>query len=81
MPLLASRFLPLGAKSRLYFACVHRIMLYGSWTWPVNHQDVVRIEIDDARMVRWMCNVRPEVRISVEELRARLKCEEPEGVL
>ena len=56
-------------------------MLYGSWIWPVNHQDVVRIEIDDARMVRWMCNVRPEVRISVEELRARLKCEEHEGVL
>ena len=26
-----------------------------------------------AKTVRWMCNVRPEDRISVEELRTRLK--------
>ena len=31
------------------------------------------IDRNDARMVRWMCNVRPEDRISAEELRTRLK--------
>ena len=32
VPLLASTSLPLGAKDRLYSACVHSVMLYGRET-------------------------------------------------
>ena len=28
---------------------------------------------EDTRMVRWMCNISPEDRISAEELKTRLK--------
>ena len=33
----------------------------------------VRLESNDARIVRWICNVKPEYRISAEELRSRPK--------
>ena len=71
MPLLTSRGLPSGANGILYFErCV---MLIGRETWPVKVENVVRLARNGARMVRWMCKVRPEDRIYAEELRARLK--------
>ena len=62
VPLLASRGFPLWAKDRLY----------GSETWPVKEEDVIKLEKNDVWMVRQMCNVRSEDRISAEELRTRL---------
>ena len=38
--------------------------------------DATRLERIDARMARWMCNVRPEGKISADELRTRLKFRE-----
>ena len=71
VPLLTSRGLRSGENGILYFArCV---MLIGRETWPVKVENVVRLARNDARMVRWMCKVRPEDRIYAEELRARLK--------
>ena len=40
-------------------------MLYGGKTWPI--KEVIWLEINNAKMVRWLCNVRPENRISVEK--------------
>ena len=48
-------------------------MLHQSETWPVKVEDVIKLGRNDPRIVRWMCNVRPENRISDEELRTRLK--------
>ena len=73
MPLLASKGLPLGVKSRLYFKCSHSIILYGIETWLVKEEDVISLLRKDASLVRWRCHVRPEDKISAEELRARLK--------
>ena len=39
--LLVSRGLPLGARGRLYYACICSMMLYGSDTWPVKDEDVI----------------------------------------
>ena len=44
----------------------------GSEAWPVK-EDVIRLDRNNSKMVRWMCNVRPDDRISAEELRTRLK--------
>lgn len=35
---------------------------------------MIRLEEKDARKVKWMCNVRPEGRISAEELRGMREC-------
>lgn len=48
-------------------------MLYGSETWPVEEEDLIWLEKNDTRMVRWMCNIRHEDRISSEKFRTRLK--------
>ena len=34
---------------------------------------MIRVERNDARMVRCMCNITPEDKTSAEELRAKLK--------
>ena len=46
-------------------------MLYGSGTFPVKKDNVIRLDRNDTRMVGWMCNIRPEDTTS--ELRTRLK--------
>lgn len=51
VPLLASRGLPLRAKVRLYSACVGSIRLYGSETWLVKKDDVIRLERNNVLMV------------------------------
>ena len=65
--------MPLGAKDRLYFARVCSVMLYRNKTSPVKEKDLIRLEKNDTWMVRWMCNVRSEKKISAEELKTRLK--------
>ena len=44
-----------------------------SKTWPVKKEELIRHEKKDVRMVRQICNVRPEDRISAEEFSTRLK--------
>ena len=51
VPLLASRGLSLRAKVRLHSACVCSIRLYGSETWLVKKDHVIRLERNDALMV------------------------------
>ena len=43
-------------------------MLYRDENWLAKEHDKIRLQRNDPRMVRWMCNVRPEDRISVVEL-------------
>ena len=59
MPLLASESFPLGAKDMLYPACAYGVMHYVSGTCPVKEEDVIRLERNDARITRSMCNITP----------------------
>ena len=44
------------------------------WHWQgIQKEDVIRLERNDARIVRLTCNVRPEDSISAGELKTRLK--------
>ena len=52
LPLLASRGLPLISKEKVFQACVHSVILYGSETWPVKEEDIKSLERNDARMIR-----------------------------
>ena len=57
LPLLASRFIPLKTKGRLYAACVKNVMVYCSKTWPLKVEDITRISRIDKMMIRGVCNV------------------------
>ena len=75
VPLLASRGFPLEAKGSLYSTLIHTapVILYGSETWPVKEEDVIRLESIHARMVRWMFRVRPKDRFLQRNLGLRPK--------
>lgn len=49
---LTSTDLPFGAESRLHFTCVRSVRLYGSETWPVQGDNMIRLERHDTRIVR-----------------------------
>ena len=49
--------------------------------WLVNEKDLIRLESNDARTVRWKCNIRPKDRIFAEKLRTRLKLNSMSGCL
>ena len=39
-------------------------MLYRSETWPAEEEDMIGLEGNDARMVRWVYNFRPDDGVS-----------------
>lgn len=72
LPVLTCRGFSLRSKGRVYQACVRSVMLYGSETWALKESDLQRLERNDMRMIRWMCNVTLKDRKSSLELRGRL---------
>jgi len=75
LPVLTGRGFSLQAKGRMYQACVRSVMLYGSETWAVKECDLQRLERNDMRMIRWICNVSLKDRKPSSELRERLGIE------
>ena len=75
LPVLTTRGFSLRSKGRMYQACVRSVMLYASETWALREEDLVRLERNDMRMIRWMCGVTLRDRKSSEELRQRLGVE------
>ncbi len=71
--LLSSRTLPLSTKGRLFDACVRSVRLYGSETWATKVDDLQKLERNDMRMIRWICNVSLKDGHSSDQLRDRLK--------
>ena len=48
----------------IYRACVQKVLVYGSETWPVKEEDTQRLERTERMMVRWMCGTSLNRRIS-----------------
>src|SRR2546425_13025107 len=70
--LLTTREASLKVKGKIYRACVQRVLVYGSETWPVKVVDMKRIVRTENNMVRWMSGVTLKERRSSEELRRGL---------
>lgn len=51
----------------MYSDCGSSVIKHGSKTWQVKEHNVIRLERNDTRMVRWMCNVSPDDKISAVE--------------
>ena len=56
-PILTSRGASLKVKGKVYKACVQRVLVYGSETWPVKVEDMQHLERTERSMVRWTCGV------------------------
>jgi hypothetical protein len=80
-PILTSRGASLKVKGKVYRACVQRVLVYGSETWPMKVDDMHRLERTERMMVRWMCGVSLKNRVSNEELNRRLAVEQVADVV
>src|SRR2546425_6020800 len=70
--LLTARGASLRVKRKIYRACVQRVLVYGSETWPMKVDDMQRLVRSENNMVRWMFGVTLKDRRSSEELRRGL---------
>src|SRR5437899_398898 len=79
--LLTARGASLRVKEKIYRACVQRVLVYGSETWPMKVNDMQRLVRTENSMVRWMSGVTLKDRRSSEKLRCGLGIEGVEEVV
>ena len=79
--LLTARGASLRVKGKIYRACVQRVFVYGSETWPMKVNDMRRLVRTENSMVRWMSGVTLKDRRPSEELRLGLGIEGVEEVV
>src|SRR3989441_8722734 len=70
--LLTARGASLRVKGKICRACVQRVLVYGSETWPMKVDDMQRLVRTENNMVRWMSGVTLNDKRSSEELRCGL---------
>ena len=66
-PILTTRGVSLRLKGKFNRMCVHRVMVYGSETWPMRVEELRRLERAERMMIRWMCGVTLKDRCKSEE--------------
>ena len=59
----------LEASNSLHSTGVPSIKTYGSETWLVEEEDVIKTEMNDARIVKWMATLSLRVGILQRKLR------------
>lgn len=74
-PILTMRGASLKLKGKIYRACVQRVLVYGSETWPMLASDIARLERAENAMVRWMCSVTLKDKKRLADLREWLGIE------
>ena len=68
LPILSSSTISLRKKGSFYQACVRPVLLYGSETWPVKEEDLVRLHRTEMSMLRWMSHATFKDRIPSKDL-------------
>src|SRR6266516_187530 len=68
-------------KGKIYRACVQRVLVYGSETWPMKVDDMQRLVRTENSMVRWVSEVTLKDRRRSEELRHGLGIESVDRVV
>ena len=72
LPILTSRALSLPTRGCIYNTCVRSAMLHASETWALNSQSTSRLVRNDKHMIRRICNVKRDQRISSVDLLRKL---------
>ena len=67
-PILSSRTFSLKKKDSFNQACVRPVLLYGSETWPVKEEDLVRLHCTEMSMLCWMSHATFKDRIPSKDL-------------
>src|SRR3989441_6475972 len=79
--LLTARGASLRVKGMIYRACVQRVLVYGSETWPMKLVDMQRLVRTENSKVRWMSGVSLKDRRKTKDLRKGLGIESMDRVV
>lgn len=72
LPVLTNRGFSLRSRGHTYQACVRSVLLYGSETWPVNTEDIRRLQRTDSAMIWWLSGGNRKEGWTSELIRERL---------
>ena len=72
LPILTSRSIAPKVRGNVFNSCVLSVLFYASETWTITQANVLRIERNVNSMVRWICGVSLNDRVSSLDLRKRL---------
>ena len=70
---LCDKKMPVKLKGKVYRTVVRPAMLYGAETWATTKRQESRIEVNEMRMLRWMCGVTRKDKIRNEHIRGTTK--------
>ena len=66
---LCDRRMPVKLKGKVYKTVVRPAVLYGAETWATTRGQEARLEVNEMRMLRWMCGVTRRGKIQNEHIR------------
>ena len=66
---LCDRRMPVKLKGKVYKTVVRPALLYGAETWATTRGQEARLEVNEMRMLRWMCGVTRRDNIRNEHIR------------
>ena len=66
---LCDRRMPVKLKGKVYKTVVRPALLYGAKTWATTRGQEARLEVNEMRMLRWMCGVTRRDKIRNEHIR------------
>ena len=61
--------MPVKLKGKVYKTVVRAALLYGAETWATTRGQKARLEVNEMRMLRWMCGVTRRDKIRNEHIR------------
>ena len=70
---LCDRRIPVKLKGKVYKTVVRPALLYGAETWATTRGQEARLEVNEMRMLRWMCGVTRRDKIRNEHIRGTTK--------
>ena len=75
---LCDRRMPVKLKGKVYKTVVRPALLYGAATWATTRGQEARLEVNEMRMLRWMCGVTRRDTIEMNTLEGQQEwCKRP----
>ena len=65
--------MPARLRENIYITVARPALLYGTETWSVTNNQEQRLEVNEMRMLRWMCGVTKKDKIRNEHVRGSVK--------
>ena len=72
---LCDRKMNVKLKGKVYKTVVRPAMMYGAETWPLKKTQERKLEVEEMKMLRWMCGVTKMDKIRNERIRGTAKVE------